>query len=187
MKRRQRHDALYIAIGEEWIRLYRIRKIVAIETRFLDEDTHIKYRLPFDQQFVGLAIPEKRHIHTRWPTNTPDKLFILAHEIGHVAMAHNSSIPIYVEEFEAEMFAISLFRRYRLRLTASMIGRARRNVRYAIGCGLARGLAAIDNQIARWSGRHDKAIGGRVSFYNASMRRVQYAIDAVIKGSDYDN
>lgn len=106
----------------------------------------------------GVAFVAKREIEAPWPTTTRKRLYILAHEIGHVALGHVSKLPRYVEEYEAEQFAHVLLRREGVAVPRSMTERAKRYVRRKITQAHARFVRWVDPDIAEWSGVNVKGI-----------------------------
>lgn len=125
----------YARIGEEWNRRFSIRTIYPITS------------------LNGKAWPGSRDIQGPWPTTTRNRLYIWAHEVGHVALEHTSpSIPVYVREYEAERFAVALMREAGLHVPLTMIERGKCYVRSKIVKALRRGLRQIDPKIAAWAG-----------------------------------
>ena len=57
----------------------------------------------------GRASAEKKRIKVPGPT-TRRRLYIYAHECGHVAMNHRGQKHSYIQEYEAEMYAHEVLR-----------------------------------------------------------------------------
>lgn len=64
---------------------------------------------------VGRATYEKRKIKIPIITDI-ESIYIILHEIGHIAKKHSCDLdkPIYLQETEAELFALSKFRAWNL-------------------------------------------------------------------------
>lgn len=101
---------------------------------------------------TGEAWVKERAIYAPWPSTTRNRLYILAHEIGHVALDHRRQRPTYVQEFEAEQFAHGLMRRDGLAAPRKMTVRAKRYVNSKIGRAFNRFARWIDPDIAEWCG-----------------------------------
>src|SRR5262249_9172153 len=59
----------------------------------------------------GLAFPQRRSIHAP-EGRTPNDLYLLAHECGHVALRHDHQKPRHVREYEAAMWAHGALQRH---------------------------------------------------------------------------
>lgn len=101
----------------------------------------------------GWAIVKDRHIKVPWPTTTRKRLYILAHECGHVFLEHTGRRkPRYVEEYEAEQFAIAKLREHGIPVPKSMLKRAKAYVAYKIRQAERSGAKKIDTKIRNWCG-----------------------------------
>lgn len=171
--------ARYAAIGEEWLRRFAV-------TLTTTEHTGL----------TGRAYVKRRTIKTPWPASTLKRLYILAHEIGHVVLGHTDTIghylPSYVREFECEMFAHALMREEGLRVPKDMTDRAKayvaRRMRQGVGSNLRKPL---DTGIIAWCGPHLTAttikiwrdlnpwlFSGSPRFFQGAKARVRAALDA---------
>ena len=100
----------------------------------------------------GCAYVEERTIEAPWPTTTRKRLYILAHECGHVVLNHRGrKKPRYVEEYEAEQYAIETLRKHDVAVPADMLKRAKAYVARKIRQAEARGAKSIDSKIRAWS------------------------------------
>ena len=62
-------------------------------------------------KLTGRAFVKQREIEVPWPTTTRKRLYIVAHEIGHVVLGHaGNRLPAYKREYQAEQFAHELLR-----------------------------------------------------------------------------
>jgi hypothetical protein len=126
----------------------------------------------------GRAWVTDRMLHAPWPATTRKRLYILAHEIGHVALDHRKQRPVYVQEFEAEQFAHALMRRDGIAVPRAMTERAKRYVRSKINRAFVRGGQWFDPDIAAWAGSSVVGVNWCVPpekqrhYYATSMRRV---------------
>ena len=108
---------------------------------------------------TGCAWVRDRAVEAPWPSTTRKRLYILAHEIGHVALRHTRRLPRYVEEYEAEQFAHALMRETGVAVPRSMTLRAKRYVSRKIAQAHIRGLNKLDKKIAEWAGGKGAADG----------------------------
>lgn len=84
---------------------------------------------------------------------TRKQLYILAHECGHVALAHcRGSKPQHRKEYEAERYAHEALRRHGIAVPKKMTERAKAYVRRKIRQGVKRGLRSPDKEAVAWSG-----------------------------------
>lgn len=132
----------------------------------------------------GCAHVETRKIEAPWPTTSRKRLYILAHEIGHVALDHRRKLPTYVQEFEAEQFAAGLMRASGVAVPRAMTDRAKRYIRTKIGRAHARFVRWVDPDIAAWAGTN---VGGinwssepkhQKDYYGSALKRVASALAA---------
>ena len=92
-----------------------------------------------------------------WPTTTRKRLYILAHECGHVHYAHGRRgtrrKPRHREEYEAEHYAHAALRRHGVAVPRDMTARARRYVGRKIYQALKRGAKPenIDREALRFA------------------------------------
>jgi hypothetical protein len=96
----------------------------------------------------GRAFVEQRVIDAPWPTTSRKRLYIVAHEIGHIARDHvGRRLPAYIREYQAEVFAHDLLRRDGIAVPRAMTERAKRYV-----ARKAERARQIDPNIALWAG-----------------------------------
>lgn len=125
----------------------------------------------------GRAWPLRRRIVAPWPTTTRKRLYILAHEIGHVALKHDAKLPSYVKEFEAEWFAINLMRRCGVAVPSDMLKRAKSYVGRKIMQAHTRGLQSLDPDIDRWAnGNGAKGYAKKAAYHARALERVAAAV-----------
>lgn len=86
----------------------------ALAERWLDRfdvQVYSKLRTPHGRAHVA-----ERAIATPWPVQSLHDLYICAHEIGHVALCHDTDfmhlVPRYAREFEAVRFGLALVRSF---------------------------------------------------------------------------
>lgn len=156
--------ARYAAIGKAWLKEFDVTIGSARRT------------------LSGRAFVQDRRIDAPWPTTSRKRLYLVAHEIGHIALNHLGQLPVYVREFEAEQFAHALMRRDGIAVPRAMTARAKSYVRSKIGRGFVRGGQWFDPDIAAWSGASVVGINWctptakQKHYYDASLRRVQNAV-----------
>ncbi|QDU25872.1 hypothetical protein ETAA8_09440 [Anatilimnocola aggregata] len=103
-----------------------------------------------DKGLRGLAIVKKRYVYVPTPT-TRRRLYIVAHEAGHVALKHTGSLPVHRKEYEAEIYAHDALRRHGVAVPAKSTIRAKQYVAYRIRQAVVRGAKAIDREALRWT------------------------------------
>lgn len=82
-----------------------------------------------------------------------DSLFLYLHEIGHITLGHfKLKLPCHREEFEAERFALHVFRTEGLPATKAIMAGVRARMRLHIKADIKRGVP-IQRHIARWAKR----------------------------------
>ena len=91
-----------------------------------------------------------RTVHYAAGGHTRSTLFTWAHEIGHVACAHNGRVPRYEEEYEATVFAVKLLRREDIPVPIEKLRRFRRYVLRKIR-GRERAGRAVKSSIREWA------------------------------------
>ena len=124
-----------VAIGREWVFQFGIHQV---------EDC--------GDPLKAVAHVDRREVFAPWPPSSLDDLFVLAHEIAHVVLRHRyESGTEYIIEFEAERFAVELFRQYGLKAPRRQIRRARANVCAWLLLAVVRGEYRIDRAIDEWS------------------------------------
>lgn len=81
-----------------------------------------------------------------WPTTTRRRLYVLAHEVGHIKLQHcYRKLPSYLEEFEAEQWAHKWLRRRGIPVPKASTAEARDYVAQAA-------LKSLDPRVVKWAG-----------------------------------
>ncbi len=86
-----------------------------------------------------------------------DALFIFIHECGHIVLRHWHQVPYLAkhhEEFEAERYAIHIFRTENIPITKSIMADVRERLCWHIDNDIRRGVP-IKRHIARWAKHPD--------------------------------
>jgi len=80
-----------------------------------------------------------------------DSLFLYLHEVGHVKQDHfKLKLPKHREEFEAERFALHVFRNEGIPVTKAIMKSLRARLRGWIDYDIKRGVK-VQHHIARWA------------------------------------
>lgn len=158
--------ARYTAIGEEWMKRFGVTLRSA------------------RRNLTGCHQWGTKEVDAPWPPTTRKRLYVLAHEIGHAALDHRGSRPVYVREFEAEQFAHGLMRQSGIAVPRTMTMRAKAYVQSKMRRGFARGATWFDPDIAQWAGASVLSINfsappiAHRPHYAVSLRRVERALAA---------
>jgi len=99
----------------------------------------------------GRAYTKQQRIKAPTPT-TRNRLYIFAHECGHVALGHRYRQPVWREEYEAERWAHDALRRHGVAVPKKMTASAKAYIASKIRRALRRGAKRIDPAVARWAG-----------------------------------
>ena len=99
----------------------------------------------------GRAWAESKRIKVP-PATTRHRLYIYAHECGHVAMNHRGQKHSYIKEYEAEMYAHEMLRNHGIAVPRKKNVRAKRYVARKLKMGLRRGLLRVNRDVAQWCG-----------------------------------
>lgn len=135
---RKHAAARYTALGEQWLKRFDVR---------LTKTDH--------KALTGKAWAASRNIIAPWPTSTRWRLYILAHEIGHVTLRHDlGGMPSYAREFEAELFAHKLMRVQGIEVANEMTVRAKSYVSRKITQSLMSRCKRLDPSIVNWADPH---------------------------------
>lgn len=88
-----------------------------------------------------------------WPATTRKRLYVVAHECGHVALHKppRRSKPVYKIEFEAEQYAIEALRRHGVAVPKCMVEAGRGYVARKIARARRRGAKFIEPKILAWA------------------------------------
>lgn len=100
----------------------------------------------------------------RVPTLKDDEsIFLFLHEIGHIVRGHfERKLPHHIEEFEAELFAVHIFRAENLPVTKYIRECIRERLRFWIEVDTKKGVP-IKRHIARWANHKVKSRGRKSS------------------------
>lgn len=80
-----------------------------------------------------------------------DSLFLYLHEVGHIVQNHfKLKLPRHREEFEAERFALHIFRNEGIPVTKAIMKAVRARLRGQIDYDIKRNVP-IQHHIARWA------------------------------------
>lgn len=101
---------------------------------------------------------EKRTLYV--PTlKDDDSLFLYLHEVGHIVRRHfHLDLPAHREEFEAEHFAVHVFRTEGIPVTKLIVSDARARLCSHIEADIKKGVP-IQRHIARWANHKGKCRG----------------------------
>ena len=95
-------------------------------------------------------IHKVKNIHIPPPT-TRKRMYIIAHELGHLACNHIQNKKRFIEEYEAERYAHNLMRQFHIKIPRPMTARAKRYVERKISQARSRGLKApVPREINLW-------------------------------------
>jgi hypothetical protein len=102
----------------------------------------------------GRAFLSRKIIETPDPINL-DRLFIVAHECGHIALQHGARRPErHRGEFEAEQFAMLLLRHFNVPVPYGMVQDGQHYVAWQIEQDLRHGRTELDRDSVEWGERH---------------------------------
>ena len=102
-----------------------------------------------DKGLRGRAWPRERRILVPRPT-TRRRLYVLAHECGHVALGDIK--PVYRGEYLAEMYAHKALRRHGIAIPREATISAKKYVSLKIRRALRRRVKEIDSEVSDWCG-----------------------------------
>ena len=120
------------SIARHWFKIHKVKKIT------------------YAKGLYGHAYVKKRSIHIPPPT-TRKRMYIIAHELGHLACNHIQNKKRFIEEYEAERYAHNLMRQFHIKIPRPMTARAKRYVERKISQARSRGLKApVPREINLW-------------------------------------
>ena len=124
------------SIAKHWFKIHKVKKIT------------------YTKGLYGRAYTNESRLHIPPPT-TRKRMYIIAHELGHLALhshlKRKRSRRQFIKEFEAEKYAHALMRRFKIRIPRAMTKRAKGYVQYRINLSVKRGLQApIPSEIRAW-------------------------------------
>jgi hypothetical protein len=104
----------------------------------------------YTRGLYGRAFIRRKHI--RAPESTTERrLYIWAHECGHVKLNHiGRKKPRQREEYEAEQYAISTLKRHGFTVPEESLIQAKEYVARKIQQAVVRGARTIDDEALRW-------------------------------------
>ena len=126
------------SIARQWFKIHKVKKI-----------TYVK-------GLYGKAWCKEKRLRIP-PSTTRKRMYIIAHELGHLALHGHlktkRSRRQFIKEFEAEQYAHTLMRRFNIKVPRDMTVRAKNYVQYRINLSVKRGLQApIPKEINLWLG-----------------------------------
>jgi hypothetical protein len=83
---------------------------------------------------------------------TRQALQVFLHECAHYTLDHRSNRPLYLEEYEAEVWSFARMREAGIPVPRESLKAAKRSVAAAIETALARGMKRIESKAARFAG-----------------------------------
>jgi hypothetical protein len=92
---------------------------------------------------TGRAWPKEKRLRSTEPT-TRRRLYIFAHECGHVALEHDDRKPHHRREYEAERYAHAALRRHGVAVPKRSTEEGKRYVARKIHQAVRRGAKSID-------------------------------------------
>jgi hypothetical protein len=108
------------------------------------------------EDLTGCAHPNPKSsnygtLETPRPGSRP-ALQVFLHECAHYALDHRSNRPVYLEEYEAEVWSFARMREAGIPVPRESLKAAKRSVAAAIETALARGMKSIESKAARFAG-----------------------------------
>jgi len=136
--------------------------LVALGKIFLSEIELPRPHVIADGWYGSVSAPSRERVLTApWPTEDITSLYILAHEIAHWNMHFEwvpagfwlgrAEIPSYRKEYEAELFAHNMLRRYGIAVPRQETIDARENVRYHLRRFTRFTIQPPDDAICQWA------------------------------------
>jgi hypothetical protein len=110
---------------------------------------HVK-KIKYVNGLYGRAFCELDEIVIPKPT-TAMRMYIIAHELGHLALHYKCKKRQFIKEYEAEIYAYNLMKKYKIDIPRKSILRAKKYVIYRIRLSLKRGLKeSVPKEIMQW-------------------------------------
>lgn len=109
------------------------------------EVEHVRYH---DKGLRGRAWAKERRVLVPHPT-TRRRLYIVAHEAGHIELAHVHG-KVHRQEYEAERYAHEALRKHEVAVPAKSTKRAKEYVAWKIHQAIRRGAQTIDKEALEW-------------------------------------
>lgn len=106
-------------------------------------------KVEYHNRLSGWAMSDKRFVRIPKPT-TRRRLYIVAHEAGHIALNHCGAKPKHRQEYEAERYAHDALRRHGIAVSKKSTQRAKKYVARKVSQALRRGAKTIDRESFSW-------------------------------------
>ena len=120
------------SIARHWFKIHKVKKIIYIKGLY------------------GRSFLKESRIKIPPPT-TRKRMYIIAHELGHLALHAKTSKRPLIREYEAERYAHTLMRRFNIKVPRAMTKRAKGYVQYRINLSKKFGLKKpIPKEITNW-------------------------------------
>ena len=103
----------------------------------------------YHDRLRGWAYPDRKSVRVPTPT-TRRRLYIVAHEAGHVALNHSGNKPQHRKEYEAEKYAHDALRRHGISVPKKSTQVAKWYVARKISQAIRRGAKTIDRESFTW-------------------------------------
>ena len=84
------------------------------------------------------------------PPTTRRRLYIAAHEAGHIALEHVRNKPKHRQEFEAERYAHDSLRKHGISISRKSTIQAKQYVAWKVKQAVARGAKKLDRETVKW-------------------------------------
>ena len=102
-----------------------------------------------DKSLRGWGSAKYRSIYAPRP-NTRRRLYVVAHECGHVALGHNGTKPRHRQEYEAERYAQAAMKRHGVAVPRKSVEQGKKYVARKIHQAVRRGAKRIDSEALNW-------------------------------------
>ena len=106
-------------------------------------------KVQYHDRLSGWAAVKLKAVHVPTP-KTRRRLYVLAHEAGHVALNHIGMKPSHREEYEAAKYAHDALRKHGISVPKKSTHRAKRYVARKISQAIRRGAKTIDRESFNW-------------------------------------
>ena len=106
-------------------------------------------RVVYRSGLSGRACPEEKWVSVPEPT-TRRRLYVVAHEAGHVALNHFGTEPNHRQAFEAEKFAHDALRKHGIAVPRKSTQKAKKYVARKIRQAIRSGAKSIDVEALQW-------------------------------------
>jgi hypothetical protein len=103
----------------------------------------------YHERLQGTAYFEQKAVRVPRPT-TRRRLYIVAHEAGHVALRHSGNKPVHRQEYEAERYAHAALKQHGIAVPKKSTTSAKHYVAWKNRQAIRRGAKEIDRESYRW-------------------------------------